>query len=183
MNEFVSAITALFTNLANSVPLPLFVTIGSFLEEFIAPLPSALVTGLAGSFVAASDKHWGTLILLALLSSLGKTTAAYLHYLIGDKGEDFVLSKFGTFFGVTHEHIENIGNKLTKDWRDDALLFALRAFPLGPTAIVSLFAGIIRMNRRSFLVWTFLGYFIRSIVVLALGFSGINAIEWISSLF
>lgn len=183
METFISFITTLFTNLATSVPLPLFVTIGSFIEEFIAPLPSALVTGLAGSFAAASKQHWIVLVGLALLSSAGKTLASYLHYLIGDKGEDFVLAKFGSFFQVTHEHIESIGSKLTKDWRDDALLFALRAFPLGPTAIVSLFAGIIRMNVKSFLFWTFVGYFIRSVIVLALGFSGINAIEWVSNAF
>ena len=46
-------LNAWFTWHAAHVPLGWFVLIGSFLEEFISPIPAMFITGIAGSIALA----------------------------------------------------------------------------------------------------------------------------------
>lgn len=163
--------------LSQAVPLEAFVFIGSFLEEMISPIPSTLIMGLAGSLAAADAKTLLYLVWLSLIGNVGKIIGSFFYYMLGDKMEDFAVRKIGRFFGVTHEQVEGIGKRFTGHWKDGLLLFSLRLVPFLPTAPISIACGIIKMSKRTFLVATFLGNFLKDFVYLLIGYTGIVALR------
>jgi membrane protein DedA with SNARE-associated domain len=161
--------------LAPTIPLEAFVILGSFLEEIIAPIPSFLVMGLAGTIARVHGELLWYLLVLAVLGALGKTFGTWLIYLAGDKMEDFVMAKFGKYLGVTHVDIEAIGSRLHKGWRDYAFLFLARALPVVPTTAVSFVCGIIKLNRATYISSTFFGTCVRNFLYLYLGYVGLSS--------
>jgi len=177
MSAIISPFIAFLHSIAAVVPLPVFTFLGALIEEIVAPIPSPIVMTLAGSLAATSGGVIGSLVTLAIIGSIGKTIGSYFIYLIADKLEDVVLSKFGKFLGVSHREVEAIGKHLNKGWRDDIVLFLLRAIPIMPTAPVSLVAGLVKLNLRTYLVSTFLGNIVRNLFYLYVGFTSIGALE------
>lgn len=163
--------------IAAVLPLPWFAFFGAFLEELIAPIPSPLVMTLAGSLASSQEQTVLFLLLLALIGAMGKTIGSYLIYLLADKAEDFVLGSFGKYVGISSKEVESIGKHLNKGWRDDIVLFFLRAIPIIPTAPVSLVCGLIKVKLRTYIVSTFLGTLVRNIFYLYLGYTSLEAIE------
>lgn len=158
-------------------PLPWFVFIGAFIEELIAPIPSPLVMTLGGSLAAAQGSAWIYLGWLALIGAIGKTIGSYLVYILADKGEDLITKKWGKYLGVSPRDVETIGRQLNHGWRDDIVIFLLRAIPIMPTAPVSIVCGMIKLNKRTYIVSTFLGTLVRNIFYLYLGFTSVGALE------
>jgi len=161
-------------NLAETTPLPIYALFGGLIEEVIAPIPSPLIMMSAGSFVVAQNKTFLYLILLSLLAGVGKTVGSYLIYIISDKAEDIVLTRFGKFLGISHKDVENLGNIFDESWKDDLILIFLRVMPIFPGAPVSAAAGIIKLNMKSFIRATFIGTSLRSLLFGAMGYWGIS---------
>jgi membrane protein DedA with SNARE-associated domain len=161
-------------HLAYQIPLELFVIIGSFIEEILAPIPSPIVMVLAGSLAHAQEHSMLYLLWLALFGAIGKTAGAYILYFVADKLEDVVIQKFGKYVGVTHKEIESIGKKLNGGWQDNVFLFLARALPIIPSAPVSLGCGIIKINRKTFITSTFAGTYVRDLLYLYLGYLGLG---------
>ncbi len=166
--------------LASSIPLEAFVFIGSILEEIIAPIPSPLVMMIAGTLAHAQNHTLPYLLLLALVASLGKTIGSWFFYILADKTEDLLLTRFGKILGVSHKEVETIGKHFNGGWKDDVILFLLRAVPIMPTTIASLVCGFIKLNIRTYLRATFFGYFVRSFIFLYLGYTGIATYDSLS---
>ena len=167
-------IISLIKTLAHNIPLDGFAFIGSFLEEIIAPIPSPLVMTTAGTLAHTQNHTLLYLFWLALAASLGKTIASWLYYLLADKTEDLILTRFGKFIGISHKEIESIGKRFNGTWRDDVVLLVVRALPIMPTSLVSVVCGFIKLNMRTYLQSTFIGYFIRSFIFLYIGYTGMT---------
>ena len=165
-------IISLIKTLAYTIPLDVFAFIGSFLEEIIAPIPSPLVMTTAGTLAHTQNHTLLYLFWLALAASLGKTIASWLYYVLADKSEDLVLTRFGKYVGVSHKEVENIGKHFNGTWKDDVILLVLRSLPIMPTSLVSVVCGFIKLNMRTYLQSTFIGYFIRSFIFLYIGYTG-----------
>lgn len=170
----------LLHRLSGVLPTEVFVAVGAFIEELIAPIPSPLVMTLGGSLAASEDKTLTYLAILAFLGAVGKTIGSWIIYHIADKSEDFVMNKLGKFVGLSHREIEIIGKHLNHGWRDDVILFLLRAIPIMPTAPVSIVCGLIKLNLRTYIVSTFLGTLVRNIFYLYLGYTSLGALESIN---
>jgi membrane protein DedA with SNARE-associated domain len=156
------------------LPLEGFVFIGSFLEEVVSPIPSALIMGVAGSVALMRDEALWYLLLLALVGNIGKTLGAWIYYFLGDKLEDLFIPKATKWFGIRHEDLENIGKRFVgHHWKDGGVLFLLRIFPPFPTTPVSIAAGIIKMDIRVFLIATYAGNFFKDLLYLYIGYAGI----------
>ncbi len=177
MSQLFTPIIEYLHTFSQTVPLPIFVTVGAAIEEIIAPIPSPLVMTLAGSLSAASGSHWLTLVYLAVIGSLAKTVASYIVYVVSDKAEDLVLGKFGKFVGVSHKDVEKIGSQLSGGWRDDLVMLALRAIPIIPTAPVSIISGLLKIKLTTFFWTTAVGYAIRNYFYLYLGATSVGALE------
>lgn len=153
-------------------PLELFVLVGSVLEEIIAPIPAPLVMSLAGYLAHQRGQSWIFLIFLALLGAIGKTVASCVFYLLGNKAEGIIVSKWGRVLGLERQHLDRATQILNKKWWDEAALVFLRVLPIIPTFIVSLGCGVLRVPLRAFIWTTMLGSFIRNLFMIWLGVTG-----------
>ncbi|MBP7774757.1 VTT domain-containing protein [Candidatus Woesebacteria bacterium] len=176
MQSFISWLEAL----SRQIPVTWFVFIGSLLEEIIAPIPSPLVMLLGGSISAGQGSPQLFIGLLALIGALSKTFGSLLIYIISDKAEDVVIDKFGKFLGVSHTDTEGLGKFFGQGKRDDIAIFLLRAVPVMPTAPVSVIAGLIKIDLKTYLVSTFLGLMVRNLIYLYLGYTSLGTLESLS---
>ncbi|MCX7928708.1 MAG: VTT domain-containing protein [Patescibacteria group bacterium] len=172
--DIFSKIIEYLEQIAHQVPLEIYVFLGSFFEEILAPIPSPLVMTLAGTIANSQDKPLVIIFWLALLGATGKTLGAYVLYFIADKMEDVLVSKFGKFVGITHKEIESIGAKLDGSWKDNVFLFIARALPIIPSAPVSIACGIIKLNQKTYITSTFAGTYVKDLMYLYLGFAGVG---------
>lgn len=157
------------------VPLPWFVFIGSLAEELISPLTAVLIMGTAGSLAAVQGHTLGYVFLLAALGSFGRTLGAWIYYVLGDRFENLIIGKASKFLGVKHEDVENIGKRFTgHHWKDGGALFIMRIIPFFPTTIVSVAAGVIRMDRRVFLGATYGGHLLKDFLYVYAGYVGLR---------
>jgi membrane protein DedA with SNARE-associated domain len=171
----VQNILDLFEKYAELVPLQVFVFFGAFLEEVIAPIPSPFVMTLAGSVAQSQGYAFWYLFVVATIASTGKTIGAIFLYWLADKAEDLVLSRFGKFVGITHKEVEKFGQKLSGTNRDFLTLLVIRSTPVIPSAPVSLICGFIKVDKKQFIVATFLGTIIRDFVYLYFGYTSLEA--------
>lgn len=163
--------------LAQVIPLTIFSFVGSFIEEVVAPIPSPFVMTGAGSIASSQHQVVVYLLLLAVIGAAGKTLGGLLIYWVADKGEDIVLTKFGKFIGVSHKEVETIGKYLNHGWRDDIVLFIIRALPILPSGPVSAVCGLIKLNLRTFITATFLGSIVRNLFFLYIGYEGLSILS------
>jgi len=164
-------------NLSQLIPLPLFVVLGSFLEEIIAPIPSPLVMTSAGTIIQSRGQSLFYILFIAIIAALSKTVASVLWYVFSDKAEDFLVSKFGNMLKISHKDIEGIGKHFNNTRRDDVLLFVLRAIPLFPNAPISIFCGIIKLNLRTYITATFAGSVVKNLLYIYAGIVSLSYLE------
>lgn len=177
MSHIFSSIESFFRALSVSVPLEVFVFVGSLIEELISPIPSTLIMGTAGSIANASEYAVVFLFWLSFVGNVGKIIGSIFYYVLGDKLEDVVVRKFGKYLGVTHRQVESLGKRFSGHWRDGVTLFFLRLLPFMPTTPVSLACGVIRMPMKTFAVATFAGNFVKDFFYLLIGYMGLAAVR------
>lgn len=179
--QIITEFTNLLASFSNTVPLPLFIVIAAFIEEVIAPIPSPFVMTISGSLIASQGQSILFLGAMAVLGAFSKTAGSYIIYFIADKLEDVLINKFGKFLGVSHEDTEGIGKMFGKGMRDDVAIFLMRAIPIMPTAPVSVVAGLLKFNLKTYLIASFCGLIVRNIFYLYFGYVGIGALEALNS--
>jgi membrane protein DedA with SNARE-associated domain len=167
-----SVLESLIHSLAYALPLELFVTLGSFLEEVIAPIPSPSIMVIAGSFGVLQGYGYGGLALLVLLASIGKTIGGFTMYMIARKVKDAALNTFGGYIDVTEEDIVRFGNRFTGTPRDYALYIFLRSVPIIPSILLSFGSGVVHLPIRLFLIGTFFGTIVRDTFYIIVGYAG-----------
>jgi membrane protein DedA with SNARE-associated domain len=166
---------------AQSVPLPLFVMLGGLVEEIIAPIPSPLVSTLAGSITVTKNLGFPYLLWICALLTFSKTIGAWIFYVIGDKLEDVAIPRLGRYIGVRHDDLERFGARFRGSWKDELTLLGLRSIPVMPSTPISLVCGILKIRLRTFLVATYVGFYIRNLTFLLLGYTGLAAAESLMS--
>lgn len=180
MSDFVASVLAYLQYLATVLPLSAFAFIGSLVEELVGPIPSPLILMTIGSLAQSRGYHWLYVLFITAIASAGKTLASYFFYFIADKTEDVFFRKFGKYIGISHHQIEAVGEYFNGNWRDDLVVILARAIPFFPTATVSLGCGFIKLNLNSFLRATFIGYYLRCLMFVVLGFTGAATYESIT---
>ena len=171
----------LLEQLADHVPVELFAFFGSFIEELIAPIPSPIVMTLSGSMVASNGSPFWYLFVIAVIAAIGKTIGAAVLYTVADKAEDIILVKLGRYIGVTHNQVEQIGDRFQGTPRDYVTLLIIRSTPIIPSAPISLICGLIALPKKLFFISTFFGTIVRDFIYLYIGFTGLSAAEEITN--
>lgn len=175
---FLKIVEHLVRTYALQMPLEWFVFFGSFIEEVISPIPSALIMGTAGSLALVRGEPLWYLFWLVLFGNIGKMLGAWVYYFVGDKLEDLFMPRMTKFFGIKHEDLENIGKRFTgHHWKDGGTLFLLRTFPFFPTTPVSIVAGVIKMDKRVFLGATYLGNLLKDTFYIYAGYAGLATLQ------
>lgn len=176
LKEMLGVIENWLVGLADVVSIEVFVMVGGFLEELIAPIPSPLVLGTAGTLSEVSGQAVWYLVWIAVVASVAKLIASIILYFVVDKFEDIFMGKFGRFFGVSHDDVEKIGAKLGESfWRSFGVLFVLRSLPVVSSAVVSVVSGFVKVNFKSYVVATFFGNIVRNLFFILLGYYGLEA--------
>lgn len=164
---------------SKTIPLIPFLFWASLVEELVAPIPAFFVAVVAAPIVHAAGYSYVGIFALACVSSVGKTLASWIYYVLGDKAEDWVTGKWGRVLGISHESLENWGPKVGKGWKDEIVLTILRTIPFIPSAPISVLAGVVKVKLRSYLGATFFGYTLRNFALLTLAYEGL---DWWKSL-
>ncbi len=180
MNEIIKFLEHLMA----SLPLELFVFIGTCIDEVISPIPAFLVLVPAGIAAHVQGMPWFYLGILALISGVARAMSGYVLYILADKLEDVLFGNGRKFFGITHAEIETYGEKLGKESPAKAwvLLFLMHALPVFPGTLLSLGSGFIKLPVSIFMTSTALGSAVVAVFFLALGYSGVQSAELLKRL-
>lgn len=139
-----------------------------FLESALIPIPSEVTMPFAG-FLAQSGKlsFWPIVITGTIANLAGSLLAYYIGYLLEETVLIGLIKKYGKFLLVTVEDY----NKARK-WFEkygDKIIFISRILPAVRT-VISLPAGVFKMNLKKFIIYTTIGCFIWSIFLTYIGF-------------
>jgi membrane protein DedA with SNARE-associated domain len=176
MQLFIELMTYM-ESLANQIPLEIFTFFGTILEEIFAPIPSPFVMTITGSIAQAQGHPMVYLIMVSIIGAAGRVTGTSFLYLIADVAEDIVIGKFGSFLGVSHQEIEQIGSRFNGTARDYLTLILFRSIPVMPSSPISVVCGLIKMNYKVFAIGTGIGSVFRNLFFLYIGFTGLAATE------
>lgn len=175
----------MFAHLADTLlPLldsygPLGLLMASLLEEVIAPIPSAIVV-LFGGFLLIPDDvtFWQAALQVSwkvmLPASVGMAVGSLFPYYIAKIGEKVAVDRFGVLLQVDWAMVEKAQAYFEKKKSDELVLFIVRAVPLVPSVVIAVFCGLIRMNVRTFLLYSFFGSVIRTFILGMVGW-GVGA--------
>lgn len=138
------------------------------LENIFPPIPSEIIMGLGGINVAHGRMTFWSLL---IAGTIGSTLGNYAWYMVGARLGHERLRPF----------ITRHGRWLTMDWADVEgmiaffqrhghwVVFGLRFSPLMRT-MISLPAGMARMHRGQFILYTALGTTIWNIILIGAGY-------------
>lgn len=121
------------------------------LESMVVPLPSELVMPFAG-FLASQGKF--SFIYVVIFSTLGSIIGSLISYYIGKYGGNPLVLKYGKFLLLDANDLEK-----TEKWfgkRGERTIFISRFIPV-VRHLISIPAGIGKMNIWKFIVYTAFG--------------------------
>jgi membrane protein DedA with SNARE-associated domain len=135
------------------------------IESACIPLPSELIMPYAGAMTdpgvsAALGEQFHmalpvfNLFLAAVAGALGCNLGSELAYWVGAKGGRRAIEKYGRRLLISKKELELADRWFEK--RGDIIIFVARLLPVVRT-FIALPAGVARMNRTKFHVYTFLG--------------------------
>lgn len=176
MTQIVNYLLNILQGLATTVPTPIFVLIGSFVEEFIAPIPSPFVMMLAGSMIKSNGGWYSDFVYIAIIGTVGKLLGVVAIYGIASSMGQIFIDRFGRYFGLTRGRVAYINNLLNKDWRDNLVIIGLYSIPIVPSSLISGSAGLLQLNRKEFFISASIGNIIRSLIFLYLGYTTTDAL-------
>lgn len=161
--------------LQNSIlPLgALGVFLASVIEEVIAPIPSALVMTMSGFLLVAGPVSLNTIsdliFKVALPSAFGVTIGSLFVFYVAKYGGKFIIEKWGKYLGLYLEDINKIQQKFSDTNRDELFIGFARVIPIVPSVAISAFCGILQMGLIKYFIITFVGVFLRGIILGIIG--------------
>jgi membrane protein DedA with SNARE-associated domain len=167
----------LFEHYAHYVPLEQFVFIGTLIEELISPIPSLAVLLPAGAAASVQGRGLAYLLVLVVISAVGRIIAAVILYWLADKFEGTLLAKGRRFFGVSHRQVAQLSRRLERSsYRAWVSLFLMNALPVFPAGALSVCCGFVKVPFAMFVTTTFFGSMISAGCYLFAGYSGLKAV-------
>jgi membrane protein DedA with SNARE-associated domain len=121
------------------------------LESMVAPVPSEAVMPFAGFLIYEGKFGW---VEVTLFSTLGSIIGSTLSYLMGFYGGKPLVKKFGKYLLLDNHHLEMTEKFFSK--YGDRTIFISRFIPV-VRHLISIPAGIGKMNYLRFSIYTILG--------------------------
>ena len=135
-----------------------------FLESTFFPFPSEIIMIPAGYLAYKGEMNLYIIILVGILGSVAGALLNY--YLAMIFGRKFIL-KYGKYFFIKEETLDKLESFFTK--HGEVSTFTGRLIP-GIRQLISLPAGLARMNIAKFSFYTAIGAGIWVVVLVALGY-------------
>lgn len=141
---------------------------GTLIETVFPPLPSEFVLPLVGYFLALRKLGIFGLLYSVTFSSIGATLGALIYYYLSLKlGRRFV-ERYGKYLFINKKKLQAAENWFKK-YGNKAVFFG-RMAP-GIRELVSIPAGLLKMNLREYIFYTFFGSFVWSFFLISLGYA------------
>jgi len=138
------------------------------IESCLIPLPSEVTMPFAGALAASGELN---LILVSLTGAFGNLVGSWGAYWIGIKFPEKIIIKFinkwGKFLLLSEHEYEKAKSWLKK--YGNPVSFFSRLLP-GIRTVISLPAGVARINFLQFSAYTFLGSLIWSFILALIGY-------------
>jgi len=134
------------------------------LESMIAPIPSEAVMPFAGFLIGEGKFNF---LALCIVSTLGSITGSTISYYVGLYGGKPFVSKFGKYLLLDNHHLEMTENFFNK--YGERTIFISRFIPI-VRHLISIPAGVGRMNIAKFLIYTAVGATIWNMFLAYVGF-------------
>ena len=170
-------LTITFSNLINDIVNSVtnliihFGYIGIFtaaLAETLFPIiPSELIFPLAGYVVQSQNLGIGEAIMFGFIGSLGSTIGAIIIYFLSLKVGRKVILKIGKYILINENKLHKSEKWFQKYGKVAVLLGRLAP---GIRELISVPAGLAKMNLFSFILFTFIGSFLWSLSLTMIGF-------------
>lgn len=144
------------------------VGLAMFIESFFAPIPSELVLPFSGFVVSQGTLNLYLTIVVATISAYLGTLP---FYFIGKWGQGMVdkfLRKFGKYLFIYPEDVD-MGYKAFEKY-GNGIVFLGRLIPIIRT-VISLPAGVSKMNFFIFSIYTLLGSLVWSAILIIAGYT------------
>jgi membrane protein DedA with SNARE-associated domain len=162
INDTINSVTNLIYNLGY---------IGIFtaaLAETLFPIiPSELIFPLAGYVVQSQNLGIGQAIMFGLVGSLGSTIGAIIIYFLSLKVGRRVILRIGKYILINENKLHKSEIWFQKYGKAAVLLGRLAP---GIRELISVPAGLARMNLIHFILFTFIGSFLWSLSLTMIGF-------------
>lgn len=140
----------------------------TFLENVFPPIPSELIMPLAGYMVSRKELSFASVVIAGTVGSiLGALPLYYLGRKVGEERLKELADRHGRWLTVSRRDVER-----ARAWFDrhgGAAVFFCRLVP-GIRSLISLPAGVARMNLAAFLIWTAVGSAVWTAVLAWLGY-------------
>ncbi len=144
------------------------VVIAMAIESACIPLPSEIIMPLAGWLIVdARDLGWFGVVVAGFWGAVGNVLGSSIAYYAGARGGRPLIEKYGRYLLISRKDLDRADRWFTQ-W-GELTAFASRLLPVVRT-FISLPAGIARMPFIKFVVYTFLGSFIWSTLLAAVGY-------------
>ena len=174
---FMITLALTFTNLINDIVNSVtnliihFGYIGIFtaaLTETLFPIiPSELIFPLAGYVAQSQNLGIGQAIMFGFIGSLGSTIGAIIIYFLSLKVGRKVILKIGKYILINENKLHKSEKWFQKYGK--VAVFLGRLAP-GIRELISVPAGLAKMNLFSFILFTFIGSFLWSLSLTMIGF-------------
>ncbi|HJU34496.1 MAG TPA: DedA family protein [Nitrososphaera sp.] len=139
----------------------------AFLEVIFPPIPSEVIFPLVGFTVHNRGLGLGYTVGMATVGALGSTVGAVLIYFISAKVGRMAIMRFGKKVRISEQEIQKAERWFEK--YGSIAVFTARLIP-GIREIISIPAGISRMNLAKFLTYTFAGSLLWCIILTLAGY-------------
>ena len=164
VTDFISYFFGLLVNLVGTAGYAgIFVLMT--MESTVLPIPSEVVMPFAGFLVY---KGILDLTLVTIVSSLANLFGSLIAYFIGKSVGRPAILKYGKYILLKEHHLQ-FSEKWFKRYGDKMIFFS-RLMPVVRT-VISLPAGIARMDLKKFVIYTFVGSIPWNFALAYLGFT------------
>jgi len=151
------------------------VFLAALIETIFPPIPSEAIFPLAGYVVLKNEMSIIHIFGVGVAGGAGATLGAFVIYFIALKLGRIGLAKYMKYAKINSDKLTK-ADKWFEKYGDKSVLLG-RLIP-GIREIVSIPAGIFRMNPKKFLIYTFIGSCSWSILLTAIGYYlGVATIE------
>ncbi len=146
----------------------------TIIEEIVAPIPSPFIPLSAGFLMFPPPMPFYEVLLqsalrIALPVAVGVGIGSAVVYAIGFFGGKILIERWKKFLGFSWRDVERAEMRLTSGRGDEAVLFLMRIVPVIPGVAISGVCGIVRYPFRNFIIITFIGSFVRALLLSLLG--------------
>ncbi|MCX6823694.1 MAG: DedA family protein [candidate division SR1 bacterium] len=139
------------------------VFLGMMMESMIFPVPSEAIMPFAGFLVATKQFSLRGVI---IISTMGSIVGSLISYIIGYYGGKPFIRKFGKYFLLDEEELQSTEHYFKK--KGHITIFISRFIPV-VRHLISLPAGMGKMNLTQFVIYTIIGAGLRNTFLTLVG--------------